>query len=143
MTSRARTLTYKVWHAMHKRCTDPSYANFANYGARGIRVCDRWADYATFQADMGLQPAGMLLDRIDNDGPYAPENCRWVTPAESCRNTRRTKRVTFRGRTQCLADWAAEIGVSQQMLSARFKKGWSVEDALTVPVLRRPERVAA
>lgn len=138
---RERSLTYKVWHAMRKRCSEPSYKNFHRYGGRGIKVCSRWESFDAFVEDMGMQPAGMILDRRDNDGDYSPENCRWVTSAQSNRNYSRNRNYTARGKTMCLADWATEIGLSQQALWARMQRGWSIEQAISLPALRVANRV--
>ena len=79
-----------IWCAMRYRCNDPNNKAFKNYGARGISVCDEWLVYATFSRDMGTKPDGMMLDRIDNDGDYCLENCRWATRTEQNRNRRNT-----------------------------------------------------
>ena len=73
---------------MRTRCENPNATRYADYGGRGITVCDRWHDFAGFLADMGEQPPGLTLDRKDNDGNYEPGNCRWATRAEQNRNQR-------------------------------------------------------
>lgn len=83
------TPTYRSWRAMLNRCTNPNFIGYAQYGGRGITVCDRWREFAAFLADMGERPEGMTLDRIDVDGPYRPDNCRWATISQQNANKRR------------------------------------------------------
>ena len=129
------TPEHDAWKSMRARCNRPSHEFYSYYGGRGIAVCDRWNDsYENFLADLGRRPGrGYSLERIDNNGNYEPGNVRWATQAEQQRNNRKTRYLTYNGKTQCLTDWAAEIGMSLDGLRGRIDRGWSVEDALTRP----------
>jgi hypothetical protein len=92
----SKTAEYKVWQGMHKRCSNPRCKSFADYGGRGIQVCDHWNEFPAFIADMGPRPSAKhSLDRIDVNGDYGPRNCRWATPVEQVRNRRRRSRGQF------------------------------------------------
>lgn len=94
----SRTATYKTWIKIKGRCENPNQKSYANYGGRGIKVCDRWREYTNFLADMGPRPSDAhSIDRIDPNGNYEPANCRWSTKREQMRNTRRNKVVTVDG----------------------------------------------
>ena len=87
--------TYCSWDKMKQRCLNPNCPRFKDYGGRGIKVTERWQDFANFLADMGERPPGKTLDRINNDGNYEPENCRWATPKEQIQNRRDQKNQYF------------------------------------------------
>lgn len=123
--------THNSWCAMKQRCSDPRHAQFAYYGGRGITVCDRWrSSYEAFVADMGERPAGMTIERNDNDGPYEPGNCRWAPDAEQARNRRSTIKVERNGVTKCVKDWCAELGLNVDRIYGRIRRGETPQEAL-------------
>lgn len=136
-----KTPTYRTWVAMRSRCNNPKVERYENYGGRGIRVCDRWSKFENFLADMGERPAGMSIDRIDNDGHYCPENCRWATNKEQLRNQRKTVNLTYRGETKTRQEWCEIYGLSFSVLRHRLERGWSVERALTTQVQQSGEQI--
>lgn len=126
-----------TWQQMRRRCQNPTHPRYADYGGRGIGVCERWASFENFLADMGRRPSPThTLDRINNDGNYEPSNCRWATKREQTLNSRHARMIEFNGRTQCMTDWAAEIGLKTTTLWQRLNLGWPVERALTEPKRR-------
>lgn len=114
--------TYRTWSAMRARCENPADDHYKWYGGRGVTVCERWSSFENFLSDMGVRPRGMSLDRIDNDGPYSPENCRWATQKEQMQNTR--KSVTFEGKT--IQEWSEQLGIKYHTLTYRMRKHGSV-----------------
>jgi len=133
------TKTYWVWQDMIKRCTNPNHSRYMDWGGRGITVCDEWLhSFPNFLKDMGEAPKGFQLERIDNNGDYHRENCCWTTSKEQGRNKRNNRLITYNGKTQCLAAWTEETGISWETLYARIcRYGWSTEKALTTPVRKR------
>tara|TARA_B100000745_G_scaffold300554_1_gene255215 strand:+ start:338 stop:1063 length:726 start_codon:yes stop_codon:yes gene_type:complete len=130
-----RTATYVTWFQMRSRCNNQNNKDFKNYGERGIVVCDSWGQFKNFLADMGERPPHMTLDRIDNDGNYAKDNCRWATRKEQCRNTRVNHIVEFNGRKQPIVVWAEEYNINARTLRTRIVDAkWSIKKALTTPV---------
>ena len=126
---------YASWSAAKQRCHNPTNRQFPDYGARGIVMCDRWRDsFAAFIADMGPCPDGLMLDRVDNDGPYAPDNCRWVDRGVQNMNRRSCVFVEAFGRRQTLTEWSRECGIKDGRIAKRLAAGWTPERALTHPV---------
>ncbi len=135
--NRALPTEYKIWLKMRDRCANPNNKGFHKYGGRGIKVCDRWNDFAAFLADMGPRPSDAhSLDRYpDNDGPYSPDNCRWATRKEQARNTRTNRRIEINGMTRSVAEWAEVMGISADTIRARLHDGWEPQSAITTPLI--------
>lgn len=125
--------TYYCWRSMMQRCYGKSSQGYKRYGGRGISVCKRWRDFQNFLSDMGVKPSGLTLERKDNNGNYCKANCRWATQAEQNRNHSKNRRITFRGETKLLSDWARSRGIHKNTLIHRLKKT-SVSIALTAPL---------
>lgn len=135
---------YYVWQKMRLRCCDKKDKSYKNYGGRGISVCDEWRnDYAAFRAwafangyNESAKRGDCTLDRIDVNGDYCPNNCRWVSMAEQCRNTRKNKYLTHNGETHTLSEWARIVGINASSMHYRLKK-WGIEKALSTPANTR------
>ena len=128
------TKFYLVWKHIRSKIYNKSSKDYFYYGGRGIKT--EWNNFAKFKIDMFQSyKEGLTIERIDNNGNYTKENCRWATRAEQSRNTRRTRLITFNGKTQCLVDWAKELRIKRATLSNRLNYyNWSIEKALTTKV---------
>lgn len=137
---------YKAWGSMKQRCYNPSDPHYVRYGGRGIYMCDEWRhSFRQFQADMGPSLTHSV-ERINNNGPYAPFNCRWATKKDQMRNRRNNVRWIYQGRIQTIADWADEVGLDYDTLYSRVMLYmWTIGDALTKPIGkggRKPKEIA-
>lgn len=129
------TPTYASWINMRRRCYDSSRKDYPRYGGRGIQVCTEWQNsFLAFLCDMGERPHGMTIDRINSNGDYHKENCRWITPKGQSRNTCINRDLTYKGKTKCLAEWADQYGLLQVTLTKRLNEGWPIEKALKTPL---------
>ena len=136
-TLASKTLEYKVWYGMKRRCCDPNHHAYLRYGGRGIIVCDTWLGeygFIEFMKDMGERPKGYTLDRINNDGPYTPSNCRWTDYYQQANNRANNIRITYLQRSQTKAEWCKEFGINYTTLDERLKRGWSFEKSILTPV---------
>lgn len=123
---------------MRSRCLNKNNPAFDRYGGRGIYLCERWLDPKNFMHDMGQPIKGLTLERIDNDGPYSPENCRWATRAEQNNNKRNVRNLEIEGITKTLAEWSAESGIPRKTIWYRLKDGWPTKQAVFAQ--RTPQR---
>lgn len=135
---------YRAWRSMWRRCTCPSQQSYPLYGGRGIKVCERWRTFDFFLADMGDRPEGCSIDRIDPDGDYAPENCRWASAKQQARNRRgRCHYLHHGGETLTIVEWSERTGIHHSTILRRVSVlGWDVARALTTPVQQRADRAA-
>lgn len=132
---------YGVWSNMKDRCYNPNNGYYALYGGRGIKLCPEWEhNYSAFRdwalANGYQDDAGhyqCTIDRIDNNGDYCPENCRWVGMVRQCNNRSSCRYVTRNGRTLSLKQWCQELNMAYKSVHTRIRHGWDVEVALTTP----------
>lgn len=130
-----RVLYYR-WCNMISRCENPSDSGYCNYGGRGIAVCDEWHDYNVFATWALLNgfATGLSIDRINNDGNYSPDNCRWATRKEQENNKRSNRRVEMDGETKTLSQWCEIYNINNITVQSRLRYGWTIEDAIKRPV---------
>ena len=122
-----------IYSHMKARCYNKNRWNYQYYGARGIKICDEWKN--NYQAFKKGYQDNLSIDRIDVNGNYCPENCRWTTDKEQKNNTRRNHYITYKGKTQSMSKWAEELNISYTVLRARINRSkWSIEKAFTKPV---------
>lgn len=141
----SRTPEFDTWAGIRQRCFNPKHPGYKWYGGRGITLVARWdvgedgrSGYECFVADMGRRPTpSHSIDRIDNDGPYAPWNCRWVTQTEQQRNRRNNHREMIDGRLLCLAEISEQYDVPYARLKSRLRIGWPIEKAAKTPLRGR------
>lgn len=137
------TPLYRVWNQIKQRCHNPNHSDYSSYGGRGIFVCDAWrSSFESFVGDMGPRPTALhQVDRIDNDGPYAPWNCQWASRSEQARNRRDTRLFTFDDRSATLAEWSEVTGIKRATLAQRvYGLKWPIDKVLSTPLGGGPNR---
>ena len=130
------TRIYRVWHGMKTRCYWKKSINYPDYGGRGITVCEEWKNsFSAFYlwAIANGYNDNLFLDRIDNNGNYCPQNCKWSTRDEQANNKRNNTSVEINGVTMNITQWAKVSGVKQQTISYRYKKGIRGADLIKAP----------
>jgi hypothetical protein len=128
---KTKTKEYRTWRHMIERCYNINNPRYKDYGGRGIIVCEEWRkSFSCFLKDMGEQKEGMSIDRIDNDGNYCPENCKWSTNKEQHQNLRNNNMITYNGITKPLGSWRKEV---PRYITARIERGWDIIKAFTHP----------
>lgn len=132
---------YRIWAQMRSRCNNPNTPLYKYYGGRGIKVCDEWNDYENFYtwAMESNYNNDVSIDRIDVNGDYCPDNCRWATNKEQANNKRNNKLITFNGKTQTVAQWAEEYNIDNKLLLSRLNYGWNIEKALTTQAYNKSQ----
>lgn len=128
---------YRIYYGMRTRCYNKDDIGYKAYGSRGITICDEWLnDFLVFQ-DWALKNGyqdNLSIDRINNDGNYEPSNCRWVDGKTQSNNRRSNRIIEYNGEERTVAEWSALTGIGRNIIYSRLREGWSVKDAITIPV---------
>jgi hypothetical protein len=134
--SGGKTPEYFIWRSIIERCTNPNNKDYKYYGGRGINICPEWRyDFKRFILEMGRQPSGLTIDRIDNNKWYSKENCRWVSQKTQNNNSRNNTILTFNNKSHTISEWGSLLNINPGTISMRLFRKWSVMDSLTKPVL--------
>jgi hypothetical protein len=137
----SHTRTYRLWANMLTRCTNSKRAGYPRYGGRGIKVCDRWRQFAAFLDDMGHPPTALhSLDRVNNDGNYEPGNCRWATRREQNQNNSVNVWIELNGERRVLSEWCRHFGLSISTVKTRIKSGQNWNQAFGLEFFVRNRR---
>ncbi len=125
-----------AFHMTKQRCYNETCRDYKYYGGRGIKVCSRWLEsFDAFVSDMGIRPAGMTLERVNNDKDYSPENCVWASRSTQSQNSRNSKIISYRGESHTMSEWERMLGFKAGTLKARLGPlGYSIDEAMTKPV---------
>lgn len=124
---------YNTWAAMLQRCNNPKSRNYKNYGARGIKVCDKWLKFENFYEDMGEQTDGLSIERKDNNGNYCKDNCIWADKLAQARNRRTNVMLEYCGEKRCISEWAEIVSIKRKIIENRIRVGWDIKKALETP----------
>ncbi|MGL5713489.1 MAG: NUMOD1 domain-containing DNA-binding protein [Paraclostridium sp.] len=131
------TKLYRVWRGIKTRCQNPNSKSYCDYGERGISVCEEWDEnflvFYKWAYDNGYEESKVEIDRIDVNGNYEPNNCRWISKKKNANNKRNSKYITIKGVTKTASEWSEEIGISVSTFLSRYNKGWSDNDILNPP----------
>lgn len=130
------TKPYFIWVGIRQRCNNKKCKDYKHYGGRGIKICNRWNKFFNFWEDMGKSYFdGATIERVDNDGDYTPQNCKWASRLEQSNNTRRSKRYGHDGKELTASEWEEITGINRHVISQRIDNyGWTVKEALEIPV---------
>lgn len=126
------TRLYHIWKSIRERCNTPTSTIYKNYGGRGIKICKEWDDFKVFR-EWALTHGyndSLTIDRIDVNGNYEPNNCRWVTYKKQANNKRNNRYIEYRGQVKTMTEWAELYNIKLATLWARLNRGWSIEKAL-------------
>lgn len=129
----SNTRIYRIYKKINRRCNIESDPAYQNYGGRGIKMCKEWEDSFEAFYEWSLESGysdSLSIDRIDNNGDYCPENCRWSTYEEQANNRRSCINVTYQGRTQTVKQWCKELGLRTGTVYSRIEHGWSAKEAI-------------